>query len=232
MTPHQDETDSAQAGRVEVQASLPLDYSLLLPKAPPRELILLLHGYAENGQIILEKLASTLPDNAAVLAPNGLFPIPRRTEKADRIGCSWYFYDRSKQDYFIDMKPAIGFLEKGVERLGFQFLPKRIVGFSQGGYLAPFVGHRLSATRQVIGIGCEYLCEEWPAGFSFRVDAIHGDQDPVVPLEEARESHELLGPRGIPGSFTLLENTGHQIDERVRDRVSQLLRWDFGIADR
>jgi len=198
----------------------------------PREVILLLHGFAETGERIFKKIFPAIPkeiaDHAVILAPNAPFPMPVKTETGYIATFSWYFYDPAGDDYFIDMVPATEFLTQGLEKLGLASLPKRIIGFSQGGFLAPIAATSLTQVRQFIGIGCEYLVDEvpgtLPANIPYRIDAIHGSQDESVSVTRAQESYERIKNAGVLGSFTLIPDGKHRIDDRVRAAVEAALK--------
>jgi predicted esterase len=100
----------------------------------------------------------------------------------------------------------------------------RIIGFSQGGYLAPFIAHQLAQVHQVIGIGCEYLTEEFPKGISFRIDGIQAEDDEITPLETARKSHSNLKKLGIQGEFYTFPRAGHKIDDTISSKVKELIK--------
>lgn len=217
--------DGPNNGRIWLNLPLPFDYEIMRPSAKaPRELILLLHGYAESGKRILEKLRDAFADDVVVVAPNGPFPIPFKTDGGYSVVYTWYLYEPQAQEYFIDMRVAREHLKTGVEKLGFAHLPKRIVGFSQGGYLAPFVAHDLGGAKQVIGIGCEYLIDEWPQPIDFRIDGIHGAEDEINQIDSSRASFEKAkASSGAPGDFHVIAGTKHKVTSEVRDKVSQLL---------
>ncbi len=216
--------DEENSGRLYVSAPLPFDYRIRPAKtAEPRELILLLHGFAESGQRILEKLEPLLPAEAVVLAPDGPFPMPHRAEHGYIMTHSWYLYDPLTKEYFIDMQLALGFLANGIAQLKLAHLPKRIIGFSQGGYLAPFAAQKLSDVRQIIGVACEYLSDELTGALPARIDAVHGSADEVVALGDARSSHAALLARGVTGTFFEIEGSAHRIDGPIRKQIQALL---------
>jgi len=210
--------------RIEVPVHLICDYQLQVPKdREARHLFILLHGYSESGGRILNKLASHLPEDSLILAPNAPFPMPQKTDDGYKVGFAWYFYDPRSQEYFIDTKTAVEFVSGLVKKLGYEKLEKTLIGFSQGGYLAPFVAQELGNVKQVVGIACEFLSEELRGEIPFRMDLIHGEQDEVVTVEDARTSHMNLVARKIPGDFHLLSGVGHRIEEKVQKKVKELL---------
>jgi|GEM_PF-689472 len=218
--------------RKTVAPSIPFDYQLQIPQdAPPEEVIILLHGYMESGARALGKMGPSIPDSlrarAAILAPNGLFPLPIEPENEGdpyKIGFAWYFYERSSKRYYIDMEPAIDFLTQGLVTLQLDSLPKRIVGFSQGGYLGTLLGARLESVKQVVGIACEYLHDEVIGKVNYRLDGIHGIEDEVVPLEESKESYvEMKHARSLTGEFTALSGVGHRMDSSMQKALHEVL---------
>src|SRR4051794_30471349 len=64
-----------QARRAEIPGTLITDY--LYRQAPePDELVLLLHGYQQSGKHLFDKLVPCFSERAAILAPNGPYPLP------------------------------------------------------------------------------------------------------------------------------------------------------------
>jgi predicted esterase len=190
-----------------VSVTLPADYLLRKPEAP-RELVLLLHGYSQTGAKIFSKLESACPRDAAVLAVNGPFLTPIRTDSGYSSGYSWYFYNPLTDEYAVDMQTGVEYLAGLVAQLKLDALPLRVVGFSQGGYL---------------GIGCEFLRDEIDFDVAFRMDAIHGAQDEVVSAASAEAGFRRMQERGVRGEWHLLPGTGHRIDEKVQQIAAGLL---------
>jgi predicted esterase len=216
--------------RIEVPGTLISDYVLRRPENP-RSLVILLHGYRLTGDFIYKQFSPGLPEDAVVLAPNGPYPVPdRKPDGSFRAGFSWYFFNPATPDrYFIDMENSIRLLEGMVNQLGLGDLPKTIVGYSQGGYLAPFVAARLSRVEQVVGVASEFLYEEmkgslphWPP--SYRMDSIHGERDEVVSFESSKENHSRLSADGVRGEFKALKDVGHLIESAIRDAVRSAVR--------
>lgn len=217
---------SVKTKRAQVPGLLVTDYLERLPAEgrQPLELVLLLHGYNTRGATIYRELEAAFPPQCAVLAPNGPYPLPRRSEEGGyKLGFSWYFYDFKTDEYFIDMEVAIGMLVGLVEQLGYGDLPKRVIGFSQGGYLAPAVALRLRGVTQVVGIGARFLDDEIALGLPFRLDAIHGGIDEFVSVEESARSHEKFRQAGTRGEFRVIPELGHAMGPAVREALAELL---------
>ncbi len=188
----------------------------------PKEVILLLHGLGERGKRIYRKLLPALPSDALVLAPNAPFPVPRKDGKKD-YGYSWYFYDKVQQEYFINQNLAKFWLRDLLQIENPKALPVTIIGFSQGGYLAPVVAQEIAETKLVIGLSCEFrhhLITRRPA---FRLVALHGKNDDVVTSQLALDQIETLNRKGIPVEFQLVEETNHEISAIMTRLIQKIL---------
>ncbi len=217
-------SDQVLQGRISVPTDLPFDYCIREAQSEkPKELTLLLHGYRESGLRIFSKLSSSLPLDAHILAPNAPFPFAERAEEKYRMAYSWYFYNFQTDEYVVNMSTALEFLERGIQELGYAELPLRIVGFSQGGYIAPFVGQRMAQTRQVIALHSTYLHEELGQRLEFRADNIVGAEDKIVDPTGSERSFGEIFPRALAGEFHRLPG-GHRIDEHVQRKVAELIR--------
>jgi predicted esterase len=144
-------------------------------------------------------------------------------------GYSWYFYNPETDEYLLDMQSSLEFLAGLLKHLGFATTPTTVIGFSQGGYLAPFLAQRSSAIDHVIGMGCEFLDEELAIqGIPkhVRMDALHGARDDRCSPEKARSAQARLRAVGVPGEFVLLPETGHQFDAPARHELRRLVQLD------
>ncbi len=218
--------------RVSVNTPLPFDCLIRKPNSGvARELILLLHGFAESGERLFRKLEPVLTEeileHALILAPNAPFPMPHKKDSGYSVTFSWYFYEPGAAEYYIDMQAAIAFVCEGLRAHGAWDLPKRIIGFSQGGFLAPILATRLPAMKQLIGVGCEYLVDEIPGSLPqsvpYRVDAVHGSDDESVDPTAALNSHRRLLDSGVRGHFDRVEGASHKIDDLIRHSIRNAL---------
>src|SRR5690606_34833825 len=98
-----------------------------------------------------------------------------------------------------------------------------IIGFSQGGYLAPLLGLDIPETKLVIGIGCEFrslLISEMP---KFQLEAIHGDQDQAISPAGAYKEIERLKERGISCGWHLIPGAAHAITPEMGPIIKNLM---------
>ena len=210
--------------RIEIQVPLVCDYVIRKPESgSARETFLLLHGYSESAEKIFKKLIPVLPSDATVIALNGPFPLPEKKDDGYRVGFSWYFYDPKSGEYYLDMTTAIDFVVRALEALQLHLAPMTVIGFSQGGYLAPFVAQKLSSVKRVIGIGNEFLADELAGPLNFRMDQIMGALDPIINPSEARARFDQVKLKSRGGKFILLPETAHRIDEHVQKSLGELL---------
>jgi predicted esterase len=207
--------------RTTFQSTWVADYMLRRPEKAAR-LAILLHGYSLRGEWMFHKLEKSLPDDMVILSPSAPFPVLKRTGDEIGLGYSWYFYDARVDEYWIDMKVATDFVVNLVKRLGLETFPSTILGFSQGGFLAPLVAASLPSCKQVIGIASEFLVDEIPLPIPYRMDQIHGDLDDTVLLDKAARSFAQLKERGVVGEFRTIPGLGHKIDGQVRAIVREL----------
>ncbi len=194
-----------------------------LPRQEVTSLVLLLHGLDERGLRILRKLMKYLPESAHVLAPNGPFPLPR--PKADRMdyGYTWYFYDRFTQSYHIDQTLALSLLKSLLAEKNPSNLPITVIGFSQGGYLAPLLGYEDSNIKTVIGLGCEFRERFFKSVPSFKLYGLHGDQDVIISPEHSRQCAEDLLKKNISMDWSLIPGAAHEINQAMGLAVQRIL---------
>lgn len=196
--------------RMEFASLINCDYATIGPK-DSRELIIILHGFNQSGAQVLEQMAPALPKDVWIIAPNGPFPQVRRKGADWEMGFAWYFYNPKDKYYYIDTHIPTKFLLNFLARLQVKQQEISIVGFSQGGYLAPYLAKDLPNTRRVIGIGCEFRSSRIPQEqFPFKIDQIHGELDDIVKLEDARNNFEQMLPKCTGGKFSIVNGAGHE----------------------
>lgn len=189
----------------------------------PREIILLLHGLNERGRRIYRKCLPYLPPDALILAPNGVFTIPH--QKADKLslGYAWYFFDRIQKNYLVNQDQAVALLLKLIEIKNPTNLPVTIIGFSQGGYLAPILANALPETRLVIGIGCEFMPHLVGDKINYPLEAIHGTNDQIIKSDHALKQISELALKNIKVGWHPVEDAAHEINQDIGIKIKELL---------
>ncbi|CAM2068910.1 Abhydrolase-2 domain-containing protein [Sulfidibacter corallicola] len=186
------------------------------------EILILLHGFGQRGAVIQTKLQPFLKNMEAMrIAPDAPFPIPEKTAGGFRLGFTWYFFDPKTGIYHVDMQQAVTQVSALVRAMDWWHRPKRVIGYSQGGYLAPFVGLALERVTQVIGINCRFRAESLTGKLPFRLDAVHGARDLMVDPKRAASCHGEILERGNEGEFHLVEGAGHGIGDDIGRAVER-----------
>lgn len=211
-----------QEHRYELKALAVFD-GIERPVFNPDQVVLLLHGLNERGLRIYRKLIKFLPQTALILSPNAPFPIPREKEGRLELGYCWYFYDRANKSYYLDQKLAVDWLAELMKSKNIAHLPLTIIGFSQGGYLAPILGHALPQTKLVIGLGCEFRENLIADEIKFPLVGLHGANDLIVNVEHSRADAEKLKARNLQVTWESIPDTAHEISERMGERVKTIL---------
>ena len=210
--------------RVQIPERLWGSYFIKRPpeEAAEKKVILLLHGYSEAGEYFYNKLKDHIPQDVTVVSPDGPFFVPVQTDNGYRAGHSWYFYDPRTDEYIVDMKLARQYISeifKVEELLKHPESALTIVGYSQGGYLAPFIGLDHPQAHRVIGLSCQFLVDEFESLPSFQMTAIHGIKDDVVEIAGAEKSIEKLKDKFASATMIEVPGAGHRLDSRILDAL-------------
>jgi predicted esterase len=198
-------------------------YVYTLTKGVPKRIYLLLHGYLLDGDFILNTLKHKIPDNSLVIAPDGPFLVPYK--KRDRFFAkyAWYFFDTATKNYYINFSPAGEYLTKVMSNYNPDKLPITVIGYSQGGYLAPSVANHLAEVDSVIGIACVFRNER----FSFRKEVnyhqVNSDTDLIVGIDGAKEEFEKVKSEGNNGQFIELTGIGHKLNPEYLNALEELI---------
>ena len=195
----------------------------LIKEGRDNKLYLLLHGYAESGTHLFNNLVDLLPGDATILAPNGTQPIPKKNQDHWSLNFAWYFYDNVSGKYFIDYKIPALYIKNLLQALGLEETPVTLIGYSQGGYLAPFAALELQQVEKVVGLCCSYKHEMLPQKLPFPIYGLHGEDDLLVDPQNASNCHQQLILKGNEGQFQLIPNQGHRLTPQFLKHLKQYL---------
>lgn len=187
----------------------------------PDSLVIFLHGYGSNGQDLISLAPyweRALPHTAFV-SPDAPFPCEIG------FGYQWFsLSDVSLTSRTEGVRVAAPFLNQFIEEQRTKYdLPAAkiaLVGFSQGTMMSLYVApRRAEALAGVVGysgalLGGEELAELQPVS-KLPILLVHGDSDPVVPVEAYHHAMATLGNSGftdLSGSVT--PGLVHSIDEQ------------------
>ncbi len=217
--------------------------------AATKQLVVFLHGYGADGNDLIELGAQwrgVLP-NAAFVSPHA----PERCAGAP-MGQQWFPLTTTAPEDprggderwrgVVAARPSIdAFLDEELARLGLDESRLALVGFSQGAMMALHVGlRRKRAPAAIIGysgllVGPEHLDEanaRNARGQSAPILLVHGDQDPVIPLEAMFLAMNDLAKAEIPSQWHLSFGVGHGIDAGALRHGGLFLAQGFGIRAR
>jgi phospholipase/carboxylesterase len=190
-----------------------------LSGGPPKQALVLLHGYGSDGQDLIGLAGywrQMLPD-AIFLAPNA--PEPCRQNPG---GYQWFDIDPDRPDYraagAATARPVIvEFLRDLWMQTGLDAENTVLAGFSQGAMMALHTG--LSLEQELLGIvSFSGALIPPPALLDGRgakppVCLIHGANDPVVAPAQSIEARRVLEEHGFAVRYHVEANAGHTITE-------------------
>jgi len=196
----------------------------------PFPTVLALHGWGANAHDLIGLAPILNRGEALVLSPQG--PVGIRIPNGP-VGYGWYPLGEGAQGDPAEVTRAselvLAFLDAAQER--YPIDPRKIVllGFSQGGALAFDLALRDSSRfAGMAGLSCwlsSQLADQIQpesAHQSLPVLLVHGTEDPMVPVDRARESRERLTRLGVALTYREYE-MGHEISvEALRDIVTWL----------
>ena len=194
-----------------------------------QQLVVFLHGYGADGNDLIElgqQWRQILPD-AAFVSPHA----PDRCTQSP-TGRQWFPLsaappddERGAEDRWRGAnaaRPGLdAFLDEELARLGLDESRLALVGFSQGCMMALHVGlRRRRAVAGIVGysgllIGAEHLQEASARnarGEAPPVLLVHGDRDPVIPVEAMFLAANDLAAAEIPCQWHMSVGVAHGID--------------------
>jgi predicted esterase len=209
--------------RVFVQAPSIVDFQTA-GNPDSSKIAILLHGYGQNSDIIKEDLKELLDLDYYWIIPNGVFPMPKKRADGISYKFAWYFYDTQEQKYYIDFKYPCAVLSGLVDQVDNKDRPVTIVGYSQGGYLSPFLGQAIERTQKVIGINCNYRYDMLESEFNFDLYSIHGNSDPIVDYDNSKNSFaQLKNKLSSESRYITIDKGTHSISEDFITELRSLL---------
>ena len=207
-----------------LKVSIELEHSILTQKkSTPKRIYLLLHGYLLDAKYILETLLETLPEDSLIIAPNGPFLVPVKKKEVYKSKYAWYFFDPRVNNFYVDFEPAAVYLKKILENYNTEKLPVTVIGYSQGGYLAPKLANLVPEVDTIIGLACAFRSKRFEYMPSVVYHQINSASDLIVDLEGAKEEFLKLTKSGNTGQFLELKGSGHRIDNNYLEKLKELL---------
>jgi phospholipase/carboxylesterase len=196
----------------------------------PFPTVLALHGWGSSAHDLIGLAPVLKEGEALVLSPQG--PVGVRVPDAP-VGYGWYPFGEGASGSPEEVARALdrirAFLDAAVDR--YPVDPRKVValGFDQGGALACelALGDR-SRFAGLVALSCwlpDSLAAQLQPGSApegFPVLVVHGTEDPMIPVDRAREGRQRLTALGV--GLTYREYPmGHEISaDALRDIVTWL----------
>lgn len=185
----------------------------------PAKIVLMLHGVGSNGQDLIglaPYMARALPD-VAFLSPDAPHPYDMAP-----FGRQWF----SLQEYteaamLAGIKKTVPLLNAYIDEILAEFGLKdsdlALLGFSQGTMMSLYTApRRAKKIAGVLGYSGALLGGEELAGANIQklpVCLIHGEEDPVLPLERYHDAKQQLENSGFIVSGHTVPGLPHSIDD-------------------
>lgn len=201
-----------------------------------KQLVVLAHGVGADGHDLIglaPHWAGLLPE-AEFLSPHAPFPFDLAP-----FGRQWFSLgEASPHAILAGVRAAApildAFLDSALAARGLPESALALVGFSQGAMMSLYVGlRRRCAPAAIVGysgmlVGAEALTAELAARPP--VLLIHGDADPVVPVDSLAAARRVLEENGVPVEAHVRPGLGHGIDDWGLRRGGEFLARAFGRA--
>lgn len=182
---------------------------------PPKQIVLLLHGYGSNGADLISLAPhwqQALPD-ALFLAPNA----PQRMYS----GYQWWpllaFTPQALASGAASAAPAVNaFIDRKLAQYGLGDADLALVGFSQGTMMALHVGlRRETKVAGILGYSGMLTGHAELAHQKITkppVLLVHGSADPIVPVSAMHAAEHALRRMGVDVATHVSAGTGHSVD--------------------
>lgn len=199
-------------------------------------LVVALHGMGMTAEEFAGVIAPVLSLPAILFIPEGVYPYEIRTGQSIRVGRAWYIYTGDDQAFVRSARASGRHLMTLIDRVEeeYQVNPDKrvLLGFSQGGYFAGYVGVREAAKfRGLVVMGArvkdEVLTRELERVKGLSVLLQHGKKDRSVPFQFAERSRDALEAAGLDIELEPYDTGHHVTPEMVRD-TSVWLKKLFG----
>jgi phospholipase/carboxylesterase len=213
-----------------------------------KQLVVFLHGYGADGNDLIE-----LGQHWRSLLPDTAFVSPHAHERCAGapMGRQWFALNASRavddaraaDDRWKGAEAAKlvidAFLDEELGRLGLDESRLALCGFSQGSMMSLHVGlRRKRAPAAIVGfsgllIGPERLGEAKARdakGAPPPILLIHGDQDPMIPVDAMFLAANDLAAANFPAQWHMSMGVGHGIDQGALRHAGLFLAKAFGVA--
>ncbi len=204
----------------EVNYSFPLPVRYFLSEPKGNGLVILLHGYQDTAHSMLKRIGwldAELPFQ--ILAINAPFPVPVWNKDGFKEAYAWYFRDRDYGLTIVEPNTTAERIAQLFRDLQLENTRKVFFGFSQGGYLAPYVAAHSDKVKGIAGLGCGFNEEAFENLNPLPVLAIHGAKDDRIAIEKSKKEYAALTAQGFTGAFHEIPDLEHRVHPSVEPLV-------------
>jgi phospholipase/carboxylesterase len=190
------------------------------PKAggPPRQLVILLHGVGADGNDLI-----TLSQTMGEVLPHARFVAPDAPEPCDMapMGYQWFsLQDRNPATMLAGIRRSTpllnAFIDAELARDGLDDAKLALLGFSQGTMMSLYAApRRPKPMAGVLGYSGALLGGDTLAAEAVSrppICLVHGDTDPVVPIQALHAAVIQLEAAGFAVESTVRPGLPHGID--------------------
>lgn len=215
-----------KTSRQLVGTILPFDY-ISVGNKDAKETLLVLHGFAQNCDQakadIVDKLSKKVQQKYKIIIPNGILPIPKIRPNNIQYRYSWYFYDSQKQQYYIDMSAPIEAIRNFLKNDSIDAKNVTVLGYSQGGYLAPILASSIAGIKTSIAINANTRVDKLGTNLDFTHISLHNEADPVVDFANSYKSYKDLKTKIKDARYISFEISSHEIVPQNIEAINDLL---------
>lgn len=184
----------------------------------PRQLIILLHGVGADGNDLI-----SLSQAIGQKLPHAHFVAPNAPEPCDMapMGYQWFsLQDRNPETMLAGIQQSVpllnAFIDAELRKAGLDDRNLALLGFSQGTMMSLYTAPRRA--KQMAGVlgfsgallGSDKLAEDVVS--KPPIFLIHGDADPVVPVQALHAAVAALQAADIPVQWNVRPGLPHGID--------------------
>jgi predicted esterase len=185
--------------------------------------IVLLHGFRQTNSWIYKNLQEYIPKEYTIICPNGPYLVPRRNPNLmDRV-FAWYFFNNKINKYLVPIEDSVRIVLETIKKFSPINNEIIVVGFSQGGYIAPFIAKELALAKDCIQICARIRTELLKEKYNFNLHAIHGEQDKLVSIDRVKKCFDEFIVYGNKGSFSGLADLDHDITKQVKEKFKSII---------